>query len=186
MSDNSNTQNSAWGPLAAGVAGLLLGENGIFGGRNNGGQGTVTPEQLSNGLNQLQGQLQRDGIEQGMSRISSEICHSTNHLGKDIGIAAGGLGIGIAGVKDAVVASSAQNALSLCNLGHNMSAGFSGLTSTVQTGFASAERLALQQALDAERARATELRIELSEQKNAAGHASTQVLLNQVIAAGKA
>lgn len=181
MSNSNDTNNqSVWGPAAGAFFGAAFGENGFFGNGNRGGAG-VTTEQLTNGLNQLQGQLQRDGIEQGLSKISSEICHSTNHIGKDIGIAATGLGLGIAGVKDAVVASSAQNALSLCNLGHNMSAGFAGLTSTVQSGFASAERLALQQALDAERARATELRIGLSEERNRAGHTQTQVLLNQVI-----
>lgn len=180
MSNSNDSNQSVWGPAAGAFFGAAFGENGFFGNGGKGGAG-VTTEQLSNGLNQLQGQIQRDGIETGLSRISGEICGLGNSIGKDIGIATTGLALGIAGVKDAVVASSAQNALSLCNLGHGMQAGFAGLTSTVQTGFASAERLALQQALDAERARATELRIGLSEYKNQTGHQATQVLLQQVV-----
>lgn len=184
MSNSNDTNNqSVWGPAAGAFFGAAFGENGFFGNRN--GAAGVTTEQLTAGLNQLQGQIQRDGIEQGLSKISGEICGLGNSISKDIGIAATGLGLGIAGVKDAVTAASSQNALSLCNLGHGMQAGFANLTSTIQSGFASAERLALQSALDAERARATELRIALSEHKNQAGHASTQVLLNQVIASGK-
>ena len=176
MSDTTN--QSVWGPAAGAFFGAAFGENGFL--SNKGGAG-VTTEQLNVGLNQLQGQIQRDGIENGLSKISGEICHLGNSIAKDVGIAAGGLAIGIAGVKDAVVAASSQNALSLCGLSHGMQAGFAGLTSTVQTGFASAERLALQSALDAERARATELRIALSENKNQASHTATQVLLQQVV-----
>lgn len=183
MSNSNDTNNgqSVWGPAAGAFFGAAFGENGFFGNGNGKGGAGVTTEQLTNGLNQLQGQLQRDGIEQGLSKISSELCGLSNSIGKDIGIATTGLAVGIAGVKDAVVAASSQNALSLCNLGHNMSAGFAGLTSTVQSGFASAERLALQQALDAERVRATELRIALSETKNQAEHTATQVMVQQLV-----
>ena len=166
MSDTKT--ESAWGPLAAGVAGLLLGENGVFGG-NRGNQaqsGAVTPDQMNNSLNQLAAGFQRDQTQ-----------------GMIAGLGAGNA-IGHASIKDAITDAASQNALSLCNLGHGMSSGFAQLGSTVQSGFASAERLALQSALDAERARATELRIALSEYKNESGHARTQVLLNQVIAQG--
>ena len=88
---------------------------------------------------------------------------------------------GIAGVKDAVVNSSAQNQLALCGIGHNMTAGFASVNNTILLQGAQSRELALQQALDAERSRATELRIALSEAKNSAGHTATQVLLQQVV-----
>lgn len=170
MTDTTNS-NSAWGPLAAGVAGLLLGENGIFGnGRNGGSAPAVTPDQLGTALGSLQGSLQRDGLAQSINGVS-----------KDIGLAAGGLAIGITGVKDAVTGAAAQNALSLCGLTNTVTQGNANIISAIQSGFASSERLALQQALDAERSRATELRIALSESHNNASHTATQVLLQQVI-----
>lgn len=159
----ATTSNSAWGPLAAGVAGLLLGENGIFGKNGNSGGGAVTPDQLGVALGNLQGTSQRE-------RLSDQI----NLLGA-------GNAIGHASIKDAVTGAAAQNALALCGLGNTVTQGNAAIVSTVQAGFASSERLALQQALDAERVRATELRIQLSEAHNNAQHSTTQVLLQQVI-----
>lgn len=169
MSTDATNGQSVWGPAAGAFFGAAFGENGLFNGGNKGGAG-VTTEQLTVGLNQLQGQLQRDGIE-----------HSISGISKDIGLAAGGLAIGITGVKDAVVASSSANALAMCTLGNSMTQGFSAVNQSILLQGAASRELALQQALDVERARATEYRIELSENRNAAAHTSTQVLLNQVI-----
>ena len=174
MSDTKTDSNSAWGPLAAGVAGLLLGENGIFNKGGAGSQPAVTPDQLGTALGNLQGSLQRENL-----------ATSINGISKDIGLAAGGLAIGISGVKDAVTSAASQNALALCGLGNTVTQGNAAIISTIQAGFASSERLALQQALDAERSRATELRIALSESHNLAGHTATQVLLSQVVNAPK-
>ena len=169
MSDTKTESTSAWGPLAAGVAGLLLGENGVFGKGSNSAP-AVTPDQLGTALGNLQGSFQRDNLGQSINGIS-----------KDIGLAAGGLAIGITGVKDAVTGAAAQNALSLCGINNAITQGNASVISAIQTGFASSERLALQQALDAERSRATELRIALSESHNQASHTATQVLLQQVV-----
>ena len=180
-SSDANNGQSVWGPAAGAFFGAAFGENGFFGNGGNKGGAGVTTEQLSNGLNQLQGQLQRDGLEQGLAKISGEICGLGNSIGKDIGIATTGLALGIAGVKDAVVNASAQNALSLCNLGHSMQSGFAATNQAIVMQGAASRELALQQALDSERAKATEYRIALSESKNAAQHSATQVLLNQVV-----
>lgn len=163
MSDTKT--DSAWGPLAAGVAGLLLGENGVLG-KGNGGSNVpgVTPDQLGVALNNLQGSFQREQTQ-----------------GMIAGLGAGNA-IGFGAVKDAVTSASAANALGQCNLGHGMSAGFAAVNQTIVSTSAASRELALQQALDAERTRATELRIELSEHKNQAGHASTQVLVQQLVA----
>ena len=167
MSDTKT--ESSWGPLAAGAAGLLLGENGIFGKNGNSGN-AVTPDQLGAALGNLQGSLQRENITSSINGIS-----------KDIGLAAGGLAIGITGVKDAVTSAASQNALSLCGLSGAMTQGFAAVNQAILMQGAQSRELALQQALDAERTRATELRISLSECKNQAGHTATQVLLNQVV-----
>lgn len=157
------TEGSAWGPLAAGVAGLLLGENGVFGRGSNGGN-AVTPDQLGIALNQMQGNMQRDNIQ-------GQISHSSAHLG-----------MGLAGVKEAVAAGSAQNALSLCGLGNSVTQGFAATNFNIQHQASQGRELALQQALDVERQRATELRIQLSEAANNAQHATTQVLVQQLVA----
>lgn len=175
MTDTTNS-NSAWGPLAAGVAGLLLGENGIF--NKNGNAATapgVTPDQLGTALGNLQGSLQRENLSESINGIS-----------KDIGLAAGGLALGITGVKDAVTTAASQNALSLCGLSGAMTQGFAAVNQAILMQGAASRELALQQALDAERTRATELRIGLSECKNQAGHTATQVLLNQVVVGNQA
>jgi len=164
MSD-TKTETSAWGPLAAGVAGLLLGENGIFGGGrgNNGQSGAVTPDQMNNSLNQLAAGFQREQTQ-----------------GMIAGLGAGNA-IGFGTVKDAVTDAASANALALCGLSGTISQGFAATNFNIQDQASKGRELALQQALDAERSRATELRIQLSEAHNNAQHATTQVLLNQVI-----
>ncbi len=172
MADTANFFDGAQGSgstaggvgLGAGVGGLIgaaLGNGGLFG--NNNREPAVTPDQLGTAMNNLQNQINTDQLE---DRVS------------DSAIA---LGAGIAGVKDAVNHASSHNALALCGLGHSVQAGFASVNQSILMQGAQSRELALQQALDAERARATELRIALSEHKNQAGHNATQVLLNQVI-----
>lgn len=162
---SGGSSNGGWLPaVVAGVAGYAAG-NGGFGG-NGGGRPTI--DQLDARFNGLQGQMAAEALrEQGTA--------STNAITG-----------AISGVKDAVTHGDAHTNLALCGLGHNMQAGFAAVNSTILSTAASAERLALQQALDAERARATELRIALSEHKNQSGHAATQVLVQQLVNQGNA
>lgn len=173
--------SNAWGAAGGALVGALVGESGIFGGGNKGN--SVTPDQLATAINGLQGNIQRDQLQGGIGSIETAIAGLKGNFGQDLGILGAALGAGIAGVKDAVVAASSQNALSLCGLGNSVSQGFAQTNFNIQAQGAASRELALQQALDAERARATELRIELSEHKNASQHATTQILLNQVIKA---
>lgn len=165
--------------LGAGVGGLIgaaLGNGGLFG---NNREQVATLDQVDSRFNSLQGQLSADSLQ-------SQIGGLTETVGRTSADSTIALGAGIAGVKDAVTHASQHNALALCNLGHAVESGFAGVNQNILLQGAQSRELALQQALDAERARATELRIALSEHKNQAGHQSTQVLLQQVIAAGKA
>lgn len=161
--------------LIGGIAGYAAG-NGGFGG-NGGGRPTI--DQLDARFNSLQNQMSTDALEGQIGRLNDTVTRST----ADSTIA---LGAGIAGVKDAVNSSSVQNQLALCNLGHSVQAGFAGVNQSILLQGAASRELALQQALDAERARATELRIALSEHKNQSGHAATQVLVQQLVNQGNA
>lgn len=169
-SNDTNNGQSVWGPAAGAFFGAAFGEGGFLNGGKNGSAPAVTPDQLGTALGQLQGSLQREGLTASINGVS-----------KDIGLAAGGLAIGITGVKDAVTNAASQNALSLCSLSGAMTQGFAATNFNIQEQASKGRELALQQALDAERNRATELRIQLSEAHNNAQHSTTQVLLNQVI-----
>lgn len=177
MDNTQNGTNSGWGAGVGGLIGAAIGNGGSGGGLFGGNrEQSVTPDQLGTAINGLRDQINTDAIESQIGRVQHEIGSTSAHSTL-------ALGAGIASVKDAVVNSSAQNQLALCGLGHSVQSGFAGVTNTILMQGAASRELALQQALDAERVRATELRIALSEHKNQAGHASTQVLLNQVIAA---
>lgn len=173
--ENPHSGGTGWGAGVGGFIGAALaggGNGGLFGNNN-----AVTPDQLQATVNNLQGQMSTDAIQGQLSGIQGQICDS----------AAGStavLGAAIGGVKDAVVNSSADTQLALCNLGHNMQAGFAAVNQSILLQGAASRELALQQALDAERARATELRIGMSEMKNQSGHTATQVLLQQVVNSG--
>lgn len=163
--------------LSAGVGGLigaaLGGNGGLLGGNR---EPAVTPDQLGNAINNLQSNINTEALQGRLSDIQSQISNSASG---STAVIAGA----ISGVKDALHHADTHNQLALCNLGHNVTAGFALTNANILAQGAASRELALQQALDAERARATELRIALSETKNQAGHTATQVLLNQVITA---
>lgn len=180
MRNGSN--GNGWTDAIGAFLGAAVGTGGLFG--NNGNKGGDAPvivqpsgvstEQLNTALGNLQGQLQRDQMERSIGDLGSKIegvkC-SVEHS--------------ICDVKDAIRESSAANALAVCNLGHNMSAGFSSVNQSIANEGAKTREMLLQQELDRARSHATELRIELSENRAAASHRETQVLVNQVIASGK-
>lgn len=172
--DNPMAGNAGWGAGIGGLIGAAVGNGGLFGGGNR--QPAVTPDQLQASLNSLQGTMNTDQIQAQLNGIQGQI----SETGTAATVA---LGAGIAGVKDAVVHSDHHSQMALCNLGHAVQSGFASVNQNILAQSAQSRELALQQALDAERARATELRIALSEHKNQAGHQATQVLLNQVISA---
>lgn len=177
MSDNSNNNSGKGWEAGIGAAlGALVGESGVFGGGNRaGGDSPASVDQVQASFNALRDENQNAGIS-----------HQINHLAGAIGGVKESVNCSISGVKDAVISGSQAAALAHCNLGNQMAQGFASVNTSMATHFGDLKTQMLQQALDAERARATELRIELSEHRNQAGHASTQVLLNQVIAQGKA
>lgn len=152
--------NTAWGAAGGALVGALVGEGGLLGGNKN----AVTPDQLGTAINGLQGNLQRDQLQE-------QIGNSTAALGLDIG-----------SVKDAITSAASSNALGLCGLGNSIAQGFAATNFNIQDQASKGRELALQQALDAERSRATELRIQLSEAHNNAQHATTQVLVQQLVA----
>lgn len=165
MNGNGNA-NSGWGPALGAFLGAAVGDGGLFGGNgNNKGGNAVTPDQLGTAINGLAGNIQRDQLQE-----------SIGHLGA-------GNAIGFGAVKDAVVAAAGQNALALCNLGHSVTAGFAATNANIIAQGAASRELALQQALDAERARATDLRIQLSEAHNNASHTATQVMIQNLASA---
>ena len=171
----SHSSGSGWGAGVGGLIGAAIGSNGGLFGNNR--EQTATLDQVDSRFNSLQGQMAADSLQAQIGRLQAEVGRTS----ADSTIA---LGAGIAAVKDAVVDASSTNALSLCNLGHGVQSGFASVNQNILLQGAASRELALQQALDAERARATELRIALSESKNQAGHTATQVLLSQVINAG--
>lgn len=187
MSETKNifetSSNSAWGPAAGAFLGAMFGENGFGVGNNR--QPAVTPDQLGTAINGLQGSLQRDQLQESVGDVSSQIAGLGGKISHSIHHATDDLNCAIGGVKDAIVAGNSANALAMCNLGHNINQGIASVNQNILAQSAQARELALQQALDAERARATELRIAQSELKNQAGHKDTQVLVQQMIA-GKA
>lgn len=171
--DNPNAgANAGWGAGIGGLIGAAIGNGGGLFGNNR--EQVATLDQVDSRFNSLQGQLAADSLQ-------SQIGGLTETVGRTSADSTIALGAGIAGVKDAVISAAGQNALGLCNLGHNVQAGFAGVNQNILLQGAASRELALQQALDAERARATELRIALSEHKNQSGHQATQVLLQQVI-----
>lgn len=174
--ENPNGGNG-WGAGVGGFIGAAIGNgNGLFGGNR---EPAVTPDQLQASLNSLQGQMSTDALQSQIGRVQGQIASTA----ADSTIA---LGAGIAGVKDAVTHSDHHNQMALCALGHTTQAGFASVNQNILLQGAASRELALQQALDAERARATELRIALSEHKNQTGHAATQVLVQQLVNQGNA
>lgn len=191
MADQDVTKNFFENPmgngstgLSAGVGGLIgaaLGQgNGLFGGNN---RETATLDQVDSRFNALQSQLAADQVEDRIAGVTSAVNSLGSHLGLAVGGSTAAISAELGSIKDALNCNNSALQLALCGIGHNITAGNAAVVSQIQAGFASSERLALQQALDAERSRATELRIELSETRNQAGHTATQVLLNQVISA---
>ena len=176
MSDHNTNLfgGTGLGALVGGAIGAGIGDNGLFGGNRN----TLTTDQFLTGLNNMQNQGDNDAIRGQLSGIASQMCESTS----DITAAVTG---GSASVKDSINQASTINQLALCNLGHGMQAGFAAVNQNITIQGYESRLQATQQQLDAERARATELRIALSEHKNASGHNATQVLLQQVVNAGK-
>lgn len=168
--------NAGWGAGVGGLIGAAIGNGGLFGGNRNVGEPAVTPDQLGNAINNLQSNINTEALQGRLSDIQGQISNST---------AAATLSTlgAISGLKDSVQHADTHNQLALCGLGHNVTAGFAATNFNIQAQAAQSRELALQQALDAERARATELRIALSEQKNQASHTATQVMLQQVISA---
>lgn len=157
-SSNNNSGGKGWEAGFGGLIGAALGESGFLGGNKPaGGDAPASMDQVQASFNALRGENQ-----------------------------VAGLGAQIAGVKDAIAVSAGANQLAHCGLGHSITAGFASVNQNILAQTNELKSLALQQALDAERARATELRIELSEHKNASGHAQTQVLVQQLVNAGKA
>lgn len=175
----NNGTNAGWGAGVGGLIGAAIGNGGAGGILGGNREPAVTPDQLGTALNGVTSRMDNDAVQAHLGRIQGQIAGTA----ADSTIA---LGAGIAGVKDAVVNSSAQNQLALCGIGHNMTAGFAAVNNTILLQGAQSRELALQQALDAERVRATELRIALSEERNQAGHKATQVLLSQVVKTGTA
>lgn len=192
MADQDATKNFFENPMGNGGTGLSAGVgalvgaalgngNGLFGGGNN--RETATLDQVDSRFNALQGQLAAGQVEDRIAGVTAAVNSSSSHLGLAVGGATAALSAELGSIKDALNCNNSALQLALCGIGHNITAGNAAVVSQIQAGFASSERLALQQALDAERSRATELRIELSETRNQAGHTATQVLLNQVISA---
>lgn len=173
-SGSSSGTSAGWGAGIGGLIGAAIGNGNLFGNNNT---NAVTPDQLQTTVNNLQNQMSTEAVQAHLGRVQSQIATSS----ADTNIA---LGTAINGVKDAVISSNAQTQLTLCTLGHNLQAGLADVNKTILLQAAAVREQSLTQALDAERARATELRIALSEHKNASGHQTTQVLLNQVLNAG--
>lgn len=175
MSENTNSfGGTGWGALVGGALGAGIGDGNLFGGNRN----TLTTDQFLAGMSNAQNQSSTDAIQAQLNGISGQICSSTG----DITAAVTGTG---AGIKDSVNGASALNQLALCELGHKMSAGFAAVNQNITIQGYESRLLATQQALDAARALATENRVALTEHKNQAGHNATQVLLQQVVNAGK-
>lgn len=166
MSENHNFFGSAG---VGGFLGAAIADGGLF----NGNRNALTADQFMAGMNNMQNQNSTDALQSQMNGISTQICESTGAITSAVTNSG-------ASVKDAVVNASALNQLALCELGHKTQAGFAQIEKTILLQSAEAQKLAIQQALDAERARSTELRIELSEHKNATGHQHTQFLIQQV------
>lgn len=167
------------GALGAGALGYILG-NGGLGGIGGGNRDVATTAQLT----ALGAQIQADQTAASINDVKAAVANSAAGIEASIGASTVANVSATNGVKDAVNHNAAHVNLALCGLGHNMQAGFASVNQSILMQGAASRELALQQALDAERARATELRIALSEQKNQAGHTATQVLLNQVINQG--
>lgn len=157
--------NAGWGAGIGGLIGAAIG-NGGFGGFGGNREQVATLDQVDSRFNALQGQMASDSLREQNA---------------DTAIA---LGAGIAGVKDAVNHNGAHNQLAMAGLGYSVQSGFASVNQSILLQGAASRELALQQALDAERARATELRIALSETKNQAGHTATQVLVQQLVNQG--
>lgn len=164
-----NGSNAGWGAGVGGLIGAAIG-NGGFGAFGGNREPSVTPDQLGVAINGLRTQIQGDQVEDRIAGVTAAVGASTVALSSEL-----------SGIKDTLNCNNGQLQLTLCGLGNSMAQGFAAVNQTILLQGAASRELALQQALDAERARATELRIALSEGKNAAGHAQTQVLLNQVI-----
>lgn len=172
---NGNASGAGWGAGVGGLIGAAIGNGGLFGGNRN-SDPAVTPDQLQTAIGTLSARLDTDQVQDQLGRFQGQVASQ----GADMTIA---LGAGIASVKDAVVSGANQNALSLCNLGHSVQSGFASVNQNILLQGAASRELALQQALDAERSRATDLRIQLSEAKNHASHTATQVMIQNLASA---
>lgn len=167
ISDMSETNNffknpnssDGWGAGVGGLIGAAVGSGtGLFGGHR---EPSVTPDQLDARFNSLQGQMGRDGIRSDLA---------------DLGL---GLGGAITGVKDAVNHSSAHTNLALCGLGHTIQSGFAETNKTIVMEAARGRELQLADAL-------AQARAEIAQARNDAGHTATQVMVQNLVNAGKA
>lgn len=163
-SNDTNNGQSVWGPAAGAFFGAAFGEGGFLNGGGGNKTPGVTPDQLGVALSNLSGQFQRDQLQE------------------QIGNSTAALGLGLASVKDAVTGAASQNALSLCGLGNAIAQGFAATNFNIQSEGAANRQLVLEQSNLALRDQLVEARVRLTEAHNAAGHASTQVLVNQVLA----
>lgn len=186
MSDTQNVTmpgqgtGNLWSAAGGALVGSLIGNNGILGGGGGSGgvSNAVSLEQMQGALNNLQGQMNTDAVQGHLGRIQDQICDSSANTNHNISHSVGS-------VKDAVVSSGAATQLALCNLGHNMQAGFAQLQNSIVVQGYESRLLATQQQLDNERAKATEYRIELTEHKNNTGHQATQFMVQQALTVGK-
>lgn len=160
---DGNGSNAGWGAGVGGLIGAAIGNGGgLFGGNN---RETATLDQVDSRFNALQGQLNANQVEDRISDVTQAV-----------GGSAAALGLGLAGVKDAIIAGNAQTQLALCGLGHSMQAGFASVNQTTLLESARTRELAQQTEIN-------RLLALTAQQHSDAGHARTQVLLNQVIAA---
>lgn len=196
MSDNSSqpnfwapsNNNSGWSSGIGGAIGGALGAGGLgglFGGGANRGN-AVTPDQLQASLSALQGQVQRDQLLEQIGNVNNNVTSVKDTIGTEVGNSTRDITGSIARLNDNVTAGNAATQMALCNLGHNMTHGFSNLGQTVTAGFAGVREQALEQSLQQERQRATDLRIELSENRARALQSETHTVIQNTINAGGA
>lgn len=155
MADNNETGNVGLsGGVGAAIGAVLA--NGGFGGL--GGNNSVMG-QIDDRFTSLQGQMATNSLRE---------------QGADSTIA---LGVGIAGVKDAIIASNGQTQLALCGIGHAITSGNAAVIQAVNDQGNRTRELALQ----TENAR---LLAQVAQQHNDAGHARTQVMVQALASAG--
>lgn len=167
--ENPNS-GTGWGAGVGGFIGAALaGGNGLgFGGNNR--EPAVTPDQMSSAIAGLQRQINTDAIQGSLGDIRADIkdaaCDTTKNLGCEI-----------SGVKDAVVNGNTALNLALCNLGHNVQAGFASVNQTILLEGAKTRELTLAENL-------AQARAQLAAMHNQVGHTATQTMIQQVINSG--